>query len=243
MEALENDVEQQEFERIGRKRLFRQVVQQIEARIIEGSLKPGDMLPPERVMTEQFGVSRTVIREAIKALEHGGLVKVEHGRGVMVVRPSADSVTDSMIKYVKIQQSPIWALHELRSILEVEMARLAAERRNMEDIEKLNAIVRRMSAKVNSPAEYVELDIEFHLAIADAAHNQLFSMVLRPFMSLMQEARRVGATVPYAPTQTIKHHKGIAEAIKNRDGSEARRMMQEHLDLVEHFIAEGESIE
>jgi GntR family transcriptional repressor for pyruvate dehydrogenase complex len=241
MTSFGNDIEQPGFERIGRERLFRQVAQQIEARIINGSLKPGDMLPPERVMTEQFGVSRTVIREAIKALELHGLLKVQHGRGVMVVKLSADSVTDPMVRYVKIQQSPIWALHELRSILEVEIARLAAERCNEEDVERLEEIVRQMSAKVDSPAEYVELDLEFHLTIARAAHNQLFLLVLEPFMSQMREARRLGATVPHAARQTFEHHRQIVEAIKNGDGSEARRVMQMHLDRVTRLIAEGES--
>jgi len=243
MTNFENGTGWPEFERIDKERLFKQVAHQIEAKIIDGNLKPGDMLAPERVMTEQFGVSRTVIREAVKVLELSGLVRVQHGRGVIVTRLSADNVTDSVIRYVKIQQSPIWALLELRSILEVGIADLAAERCNEEDIEKLDEIVRQMSAKVDSPAEYAELDLEFHLAIARAAHNRLFLLVLEPFMSLMREARRLGAAVPHASRRTFEHHELILEALKDRDGSEARRVMQEHLELVARLIAEGESDE
>jgi GntR family transcriptional repressor for pyruvate dehydrogenase complex len=236
------DTERAGFERIKtNERLFLEVVRQIEDRIVEGKLKPGDMLPAERIMAEQFGVSRTVIREAMKALELRGLVEVQHGRGVMVVKPSAEGVADSVLRFLKIQESPIWSLHELRSILEVEIAGLAAERRTPEDLETLDALFRKMLASVEAPTEYVEYDFQFHRALAKAAHNPLFPLVLEPYVTLMREARRLGATARNAPRRSIKFHKPILEAIKQSDAAGARRAMREHFAYVAEFIAEAEA--
>lgn len=222
-------------------RLFLEVVRQIEEQIIEGKLKPGDMLPAERVMAEQFGVSRTVVREAMKALELRGLVEVQHGRGVMVVRPSADSVADSVLRFLKIEESPIWSLHELRSILEVEIAGLAAERRTDEDLQTLMDLFKKMSASLDAPSEYIEYDFELHRALAEAAHNPLLPLVLAPYVTLMREARRLGATARDAPRRSIEVHRPILEAIKKRDAAGARRAMREHFAYVAEFISEAEA--
>jgi DNA-binding FadR family transcriptional regulator len=230
------------FERVGDdQKLFKKVVEQIERSIVEHELKPGDMLPPERVMTQQFGVSRTVIREAIKALELQGSVEVQHGRGAIVSGASATNVSDSLVRYVRIQESSVWALHELRTILETEIAALAAERCTEEDIQEIDAIIKRMSAKMFSPTEYVELDLDFHRAIVNAAHNPLFPLVLDPFMTLMRESRRLGASVDGAPQRTIHAHMNILECIKRRDPKAARNAMKEHCALVAGFIEKGSS--
>jgi GntR family transcriptional repressor for pyruvate dehydrogenase complex len=231
------------FERIGDdERLFKKVAQQIEQSILEGELKPGDRLPPERVMTQQFGVSRTVIREAFKALELQGLIEIQHGVGAVVSSPSAANVADSLVRYVRIQESSIWALHELRTILETETAALAAERHTEEDIRKLDQIIMLMSSKIHSPAEYVALDLEFHHAIVEAAHNPMFPLVLDPFVTLMRESRRLGASVEGAPQRSFDAHRELLECIRQRDTKSARSKMQAHCDLVAAFIAEGAAL-
>jgi GntR family transcriptional repressor for pyruvate dehydrogenase complex len=222
-------------------RLFLEVVRQIEERIVRGELKPGDMLPAERIMAEQFGVSRTVIREATKALELRGLVDVQHGRGVMVITPSADSVADSVVRFIKIQESPIWSLHELRSILEVEMAGLAAERRTDEDLVALSAIFKRMTDTIDQPVEYIEHDFEFHRVLAKAAHNPLFPLVLEPYVTIMREARRLGATAKDAPRRSVEFHKPILDAVRRKDPDDARQAMRAHFEYVAEFIAEAEA--
>ena len=239
--AARLDDDQPAFNRIKtNERLFLEVVRQIEDRILAGELRPGDMLPAERVMAEQFGVSRTVIREATKALELRGLVEVQHGRGVMVVKPSADTVSESVVRFLKIEESPIWSLFELRSILEVEFAGLAAERRTDADIEALAQIFDNMTATLDRPTEYVEHDFEFHRVLAKAAHNPLFSLVLEPYVTLMKEARRLGATAPNASKRSFGYHKPVLDAIKNRDVAKARRAMREHFDYVSEIITEAE---
>jgi GntR family transcriptional repressor for pyruvate dehydrogenase complex len=228
------------FEKVGDdQRLFRKVAQQIEHTVLTGELKPGDMLPSERILREQFGVSRTVIREALKALEVQGLLEVQHGRGAIVATPRASSVADSMVRYVRIQESPLWALNELRSILEIEIAVLATERRTDQDLAELAQLFERMSQNVGSPSEYAELDMAFHQALTASAHNPLFSVVLDPFRTLLRESRRLGATVPDAQRRSLEVHKRVLGAIEVQDPEAARNAMSEHCSLVAALLEEG----
>lgn len=228
------------FEKVGDdQRLFRKVAQQIEHTVLSGELRPGDMLPPERILQKQFGVSRTVIREALKALELQGLIEVQHGRGAIVATPRASSVAASMVRYIRIQESPIWALNELRSILEIEIVALAAERRTEQDLGDLTELLDRMAQKVASPSEYAELDMAFHQALTSSAHNPLFPVVLEPFMTLLRESRRLGATVPDAQRRSLEVHKKVLKAIELQDPEAARIAMDEHCHLVAKLLEEG----
>jgi GntR family transcriptional repressor for pyruvate dehydrogenase complex len=232
------------FEKINTGRpLFLEVVRQIEKRVMSGDLEPGDMLPPERVMADQFGVSRTVIREAAKALELRGLVEVQHGRGVQISRPTAKEFGDSMFRFVRIQKSPVWALHELRSILEIGMVRLAAMRRTDEDLVQLRDLVEDMERTVDKPLEYVEVDLEFHKVLTAAAHNPLMGPMLEPLSKLMIESRRIGALAPDAPRRSIASHRAIVKAIEEQDADQAVEVMKEHFDRIARFLMEGESHE
>jgi GntR family transcriptional regulator, transcriptional repressor for pyruvate dehydrogenase complex len=222
-----------------RSRLYETVARAIEDRILAGELRPPALLPPERVLSEQFNVSRTVIREAIKALEHTGLVEARQGLGVVVVSPSEGHVSDSILRFVKLDNSPQWALYELRSTLETEAAALAAERRDDEDLITLGSLIERMTAKVHVPLEYVELDLEFHRALLKAAHNPLFNTVLEPFRAALRESRQVGATVPEAPMRSVSSHRRIYEAILAQDADQARKEIKEHFAKVAEFLSEA----
>jgi GntR family transcriptional regulator, transcriptional repressor for pyruvate dehydrogenase complex len=222
-----------------RSRLYETVAKAIEDRILAGDLRPPDLLPPERVLSEQFNVSRTVVREAIKALEHTGLVEARQGLGVVVASPSEGHVSDSILRFVKLENSPQWALYELRNVLETEAAALAAERRDNADLAVLGSLIDRMTAKVHLPLEYVELDLEFHRALLKAAHNPLFNIVLEPFRAALRESRQVGATVPEAPMRSVSSHRRIYEAILAQDAGQARKEVKEHFEKVAEFLSEA----
>lgn len=221
--------------------LYIEVVKQIEGKIVAGEINAGDMLPPERVLAEQLNVSRTVIREAVKALEMNGMVEVQRGRGIMVADLSPNSVTDSMIRYLKIQKSPVWALLEVRRVLELEIAMLAAERRTEADLQEMDDLITQMEIMLEVPNRYVELDFEFHQALARAAHNPLFPVVTEPLTMLMRESRRIGAKAPNAPKRSITIHQRILEAVRNQDAEAAVAATRDHFKEVEAFIAEAES--
>jgi GntR family transcriptional repressor for pyruvate dehydrogenase complex len=228
-------------DREGRRRLFEHVVEAVEERILSGQLKAGDLLPPERVLTEQFGVSRTVVREAMKALERSGLVEARQGLGVVVASPSESQVADSILRFVKVENSPLWALYELRTILETESAALAAMRRDDDDLARLKTLLTGMAGHIDSPLEYVELDLEFHRALISAAHNSIFPVVLEPFRAALRESRALGATVPQAPRRSLSSHRRIFEAIKDRDPERARKEVHGHFRKVASFLSEAEA--
>src|SRR6267143_4630716 len=110
-------------------RLYEQIVQQIEESILKGDLKPGDQLPAERELAQRFGVSRTAVREAVKALREKGLVEAFSGRGTFITDGTTQAVRQSLDLMVRIgQQEGSAHLAELRLILEPEIAALAASR-------------------------------------------------------------------------------------------------------------------
>jgi GntR family transcriptional repressor for pyruvate dehydrogenase complex len=222
-----------------RGRLYESVARAIEARILSGQLRPLDLLPPERVLGEQFNVSRTVIREAIKALEHSGLVEARQGLGVVVSTPSEGRVAESILRFVKLENSPQWALYELRSILETEAAALAAKRRDNDDLKRLRSLIDAMNERTEAPLEYVEVDLEFHRALLQAAHNPLFNMVLEPFREALRESRVIGARAHHAPRRSLSSHKRIFEAIKAQDADRARKEVKVHFDKVAEFLSEA----
>jgi GntR family transcriptional regulator, transcriptional repressor for pyruvate dehydrogenase complex len=211
----------------------------IEQRILSGELRPNDPLPTERELAQQFSVSRTAVREAIKALEQAGLVTVRQGRGVTVAAASQARVADSIARFLRVENGPMWALVELRSILETEIAALAAQRRTADDLARLTALVERMDQLVAAPTEYVETDLEFHRALVASAHNPLFDVVLDPFRSELRHSRDIGATVPNAPTRSIVTHRRILEAVRSSNSSRARREMRSHFRQLIEFLREA----
>ena len=211
----------------------------IEQRILSGELRPMDPLPTERELAQQFNVSRTAVREAIKALEQAGLVNVHHGRGVIVAAASQARVADSIARFLRVEKSPMWALVELRTILEKEIAALAAQRRTDDDLAQLDALVKRMGELVGSPTEYVETDLEFHRALVASAHNPLFEIVLDPFRSELRRSRDIGATVPNAPARSIVMHRRILEAVRAGDSAVARDETQAHFQQLIEFLSEA----
>jgi GntR family transcriptional regulator, transcriptional repressor for pyruvate dehydrogenase complex len=228
--------------RADRRRLFEHVMHAIEQRILSGQLRPSDSLPTERELAQQFNVSRTAVREAIKALEQAGLVTVRHGRGVVVAAASQARVADSIARFLRVENSPLWAVVELRGILETEVAPLAAQRRTADDLAQLSALVARMEQLIDAPTEYVETDLEFHRALVASAHNPLFEVVLDPFRSALRHSRNIGATVPNAPKRSIVSHRRILEAVRAGDATAARQEMRVHFQQLADFLSEAASL-
>src|SRR6202044_507356 len=150
-------------------RLYEQIVQQIEESILKGSLKAGDQLPAERELAIRFGVSRTAVREAVKALREKGLVEAYSGRGTFITdgtSQAARQLFDLMIKIGQQEGAP--HLAELRLILEPGIAALAAARIQEPEIVAMREAVAVMDRAQKDPEAYIEADLDFHLALAEA---------------------------------------------------------------------------
>ena len=214
-------------------RLYEQIVQQIEESIVKGDLKAGDQLPAERELAQRFGVSRTAVREAVKALREKGLVEAYSGRGTFITDGTTQAVRQSLDLMAKIGQ-PEGSTHlaEVRAILEPEIAALAAVRIKEPELVTMREAVATMDRAGRDPEAYIEADLDFHLALAEGADNPLILSLLDSIVGLLREQRLRIFRVPGGPERGQIHHKKILEAVEQHDAEKAREGMRAHLHQV-----------
>src|SRR5580700_437584 len=214
-------------------RLYEQIVQQIEESVLNGSLKPGDQLPAERDLAQRLGVSRTAVREAVKALREKGLVEAYSGRGTFITDGTSQAARQSFDLMVKIgQQEGSPHLAELRLILEPGIAALAAVRAKEEDLAAMREAVVVMDGTQKDPQAFIEADLDFHLALAEAVANPLILSLIDSIVGLLREQRMKIFSIEGGPQRGQLHHKRIMEAMERRDPEMARAAMAAHLEQV-----------
>ncbi len=234
---MERDIK---YTRIKQGKIYEAVVEQLEYLIVDRKLRPGDRLLPEREMAKQFGVSRTAVRDAIKVLSEKGLVEVKQGAGTFVVQNVSAAVTESMGLLLQIESTPHEDLQEVRQILEVEVAGIAAERATESDLEKMKEALAEMQRISDRPSPhpvdefigFTEADMAFHLAIAEATRNKIFSIVLNAIADLSQKTRRMIMIVPGAPARALEHHYRVFDGIQQGSKTQAREEMAHHMQQV-----------
>ena len=221
--------------------LAQRVEQELERLILESRLGPGDRLPSERELAAQFGVSRTVVREAVRALAAKQLVDVNVGRGTVVRAPSTESAAESMKLLLLMQagSAGIDKVSEVRHIVENEIASLAATRRTQADVDALEAILAEMRANVDAPEIYIKSDVEFHAALARATQNELFVIVLDSLVEIMIEVRLLTLRVPGIASLALSYHERILDAVRAGDAEKARSVMDEHMDQATEKLRES----
>jgi GntR family transcriptional regulator, transcriptional repressor for pyruvate dehydrogenase complex len=211
-----------------------QAAHQIRELIRTGELKKGDRLPSERELSDRLGVSRTVVREAIKMLRASGYVKVRMGVGSFVAEESVNILEDSLSNSNDPDYKKIADLHQVREVLEPAVAALAAQNATREDIEKMEAAIQIMEQNLSNGYRYIEGDKLFHIALAEATKNSVFTILLNSIVDLLQEARRLAISTPGAGERSSYYHRRILEAVKSRDAEEALLAMSEHMQQTEH---------
>jgi GntR family transcriptional regulator, transcriptional repressor for pyruvate dehydrogenase complex len=211
-------------------RLYEQIVQQIEESIVKGDLKAGDQLPAERDLAQRFGVSRTAVREAVKALREKGLVEAYSGRGTFITDGTTQAVRQSLDLMVKIGQ-PEGSTHlaEVRAILEPEIAALAALRIQEPELSTMREAVTTMDRAFKNPEAYIEADLDFHLALAEGAANPLILSLLDSIVGLLREQRLRIFKVSGGPERGQIYHKRILDAVERHDSEKSREAMRAHL--------------
>lgn len=214
-------------------RLYQQIVEQIELRFISGELKVGDKLPSERELAEQFAVSRIAVREAVKALREKGLVEIRPGKGTFITNGTQGVVRHSiglLMKFGSAGASP--NLVEVREIMEPEIAALAATRITDEQIDTMTKAVGLMDKALDDVNVFVEADLGFHLALAEATQNPIIPILMDSIIDLLREQRKRIALVSGGLSRGQFHHKKILDAIIRHDPKSARQAMQKHLEQV-----------
>jgi GntR family transcriptional repressor for pyruvate dehydrogenase complex len=214
-------------------RLYEQIVDQIEALILNGKLKPGDKLPSETELAEQFSVSRTAVREAMKALIHKGLISAHSGRGTFVTDGTTDAVRESLGLMIKLgQEEGARSLVEVREILEPEIAAMAATRRKKEHLEDMRKAVATMEASFEDAITFVNADLDFHLSLADATLNPIIHVLIDTMVDILRvELERI-AQVGGGMQRAQSFHKRILKGIEEHDVRATRDAMREHMHQV-----------
>ncbi len=214
-------------------KLYEKIVEQIESLITSGMLHPGDKLPSEKELADQFGVSRTAVREAMKALTYKGLIDVNPGRGTFVSDNTTQAVRHSLGLLLKVGlEESSHDLIEVREILEPEIASLAASNRKGENIASMQKAVAIMDASHANVAAFIEADLDFHLALAEATQNLLIPILIDTLVVLLRESRERMARVPGGIERAQEHHHRILNAIIAGDARLAYEAMRDHLKQV-----------
>lgn len=200
---------------------------QIKGLIVSRQLVAGDALPPERDFAARLGVSRSTLREALRALTEEGIVSARQGSG-WLVQPDRATAAGNLAVYFRLEDVTFEQVFEARMANEPTIARLAAERRSDAELEAITVAFQEMES-VRSPEAFLAADAAFHALIATAAHNVLLSFQMTPTMSLLEDARRrvVGLSDGMAISQT--EHLRVLDSIRRQDAEATERAMRDHI--------------
>lgn len=226
---------------------FEQVADQIRQAILSDGYRPGDRLPPTRALAESFGVSRALVHEALRVLEHSGLLVTRPGAngGTFVMRPAADQLTRQLDLLVRLQGIGLVALTEFRLAMEGQNAAWAAERATSSDLARLDELARQAESMATASTSYnpralEDVDVALHIAIAEAAHNELSVAMVR---GMLPAIRTVIERLPERMARPAERMPHVIAAIGARDAENARRAMIDHIAfyarVVEREAASG----
>jgi len=211
--------------------LSEKVAASITQAIMDGALAPGERLLSERDLGEQFGVSRTVVREAVRSLVAEGLVESRSGRGVQVAAVGPEAIGRAMSMFLHRSSAIDYRrVHEVRSALEIDMAGYAAERATPEDVAKLRALTDELQdVRGEDDERAAQLDVAFHRALAQATQNELFLVLLDAIGEVLLEIRRRAFRAPGLLGYAVAAHQEILDRIAAGEADEARDAMRRHL--------------
>jgi GntR family transcriptional regulator, transcriptional repressor for pyruvate dehydrogenase complex len=220
--------------------LSEKIITQISDALIAGELKPGNRLPPERELAEQFGVSRTVIRDAVKTLAGRGILHVKQGAGIFVATSEENAIgrLGALSDILPLQGVGMRDLFEMRKVLEAEGAGWAAGRRNDYHLERLKGILEDAHRNSENLEVLSERDAQFHVAIAEASQNLVLVRVMLTLLDLLAASRRDTLSIPGRARRSLEDHERILRGIHDQDPDEARHAMLDHLNSVERSLAD-----
>lgn len=232
------------FSKISLGRTSEAIVGQVRALIAQGALCPGDRLPSERDLCERFGVSRVTVREALRALETDGLVKVRVGArgGAFVTVPSGDRVGRGITDYLTLSPVTASEVTEARLVLELGIVPLVCERATEEDIAELLDLCEKAREALRTGAYDMRLSTEFHMRLARLAHNDAIELLLQPFHGLLlRSLKRAHEVAPEMGRRGVQEHEDFVEAVGRHDVEWATEIMRAHLERTAARVRAAES--
>jgi DNA-binding FadR family transcriptional regulator len=224
------------FPNIGIPKLKTKVYDTLLELIVGGKLKVGEMLPPERILAEELGVSRTVLREAIKSLEARGVLTSIHGVGIQVNPVSSEDISNAFMLYLKRQKQelPLMDLVEFRAIIEPEIARLAALKARKDDIEELSKILERMRESIGDVEVFNRIDLEYHLQISKLTENLFFTTIMKELIIPIREV--ITRTGGIDNKKVFNDHYAVYKRIKEKDPEGAKKAMTKSIAYAKQIL-------
>lgn len=220
---------------IRRRKLYEDVALGIERLIQERRYAPGDQLPSEKEIMNEFGVGRLAVREAMLSLQKMGLVRVRSGERARVTAPTADALVMELsgaARRLLAEDGGVHQFQEARALLEIGLARLAAQLATRKHIEALAEALGANGRAIDDRPEFMRTDVAFHYAIAAISGNPIFTSMYNAVVAWLTEQREISGRAPDAGRAAFTAHQRIFDAIADHDPAAAQTAMQEHLDQV-----------
>jgi GntR family transcriptional repressor for pyruvate dehydrogenase complex len=201
--------------------------------IENGTLKPGDKIPPEREFARTLNISRASLRTGIGYLSAMGVMKVRHGVGTFVADGPPEFGKSSFSLMGALHGFQSWHMFEARLILESNLAALAAERGKEEHHTALAEEVAEIFASVDSPTEFLVHDVLYHRILAQASGNPILAALMETITSAMYDKRRKTVARAIDMRESAEMHRLIYRAVRSRNPAEARKLMEQHLRMAQ----------
>ncbi len=218
---------------IQRRKLYQEIVQRLMLRIESGEISPGDHLPSERELMEQYGVGRVAVREALQALARSGIVEISHGEKAKVVVPTAhlliEQIAGGARHLLRVQPDTLEHLKQARLFLEVGMVRLAAERASEQDLACLRERQAQHRASMVQLDAFIKQDMMFHREIARISANPIYPAIVEALFTWAGAFYQSIVRAPGAEELTLTEHQLIIDAIAMHDADRAEAAMRDHL--------------
>jgi GntR family transcriptional repressor for pyruvate dehydrogenase complex len=216
---------------VRRDRLYQSIVTQIEGLLERGELRPGDQLPAERQLAEQFQVSRASVREALRSLELLGVVETRAGGGTFVRAASSDAVTRPLTSLIS-RGHGLEQVIEVRGLIEPAIAARAAERIGADELAELRATLAAQQARVAAGEPYAEEDTRFHEIIGHASRNELLVTMLAVVWDVLRASREQWLQTNARAHASLDAHRQILRALEAHDPEAARSAAAQHIQAV-----------
>ena len=217
---------------IKKTRVAEEVADRIRTLILDGTFPQGQPLPSERVLTEQFGVSRGSIRDAFRMLEMIGLLETRHGRGTFPHELTVDRLVQPLASVMTYQQDLQDELLDVRRMFEPAVARAAATRLTEEDLTDLQRILDAQRRKLKTGQSAIVEDTAFHAVLARSTRNRVVVSLMSTLNDLLVESRTSSLKQEGRPVKSIEGHEAVVDALRRRDAEGAARAMYEHIDQI-----------
>jgi GntR family transcriptional regulator, transcriptional repressor for pyruvate dehydrogenase complex len=204
--------------------------EQLIANVVNGVWAAGDRLPPERDLCQQFGIARTSLREALKAMELVGMVDSRVGDGTFVCARSEFLSRPLLWAFTGTDHTELQDIMEARTIIEENLAGLAAERASKDEVAQIGVAIQQMRDSIAENSSILDADMSFHLAIANAAHNEVLKNAVQLLRNVTRQWLYYKVLIPNVAPVVLSRHKAIYRAIAARKPSAARSAMRKHLE-------------